>query len=220
MLITSPSFEQTHHWLSRLHWELSKQKLPRANCRKCGASRINSFLFMFSRCEAALNSRPARFREKTKLNLPTAERCLDAWKNVHTRLPYSNRRQSKRWICARALLNASLLHWKEPWKGAMSEHWRTRVRSASRYQQFPPTCCRFALKTSPTSSRSDLRSKNVQHFCWFSAASRKAPHNNVWPGAVSQMTIYLPSSSGHPINNFHKQPSEANMKVPCKHFRN
>lgn len=138
MLITSPRFEQTHHWLSRLHWELSKQKLPRANWRKCGASRINSFLFMFSRCEAALNSRPARFREKTKLNLPTAERCLDAWKNVHTRLPYSNRRQSKRWICARALLNASLLDWKEPWKGAMSEHWRTRVRSVSRYQQFPP----------------------------------------------------------------------------------
>lgn len=141
MLITSPWFEQTHHRLSRLHWELSelsKQKLPRANWRKCGTSRINSFLFMFSRCEAALNSRPARFREKTKLNLPTAERCLDAWKNVHTRLPYSNRRQSKRWICARALLNASLLDWKEPWKGAMSEHWRTRVRSALRYQQFPP----------------------------------------------------------------------------------
>lgn len=221
MLITSPWLEQTHHWLSRDYIE----NYPNKNSRERTEGNVEfqeSILSSLCFRGAKRHSIHVRRDLEKKLNWicrpPSDASMLGRMCTLgfHTATDVNRNAGS-------AHVRCSMLHCST---GRNLE--KVRWASIGGLDEFealcdinnPPTCWRFTRRTSPTSSRSDLRSKNVQHFCWFSAAPRKAPHNNVWPGAVSQMTIYLPSSSGHPINNFHKQPSEANMKVPCKHFRN
>lgn len=70
-------------------------------------------------CCATFNSRLARFRGKTKLNLLFA---FDAsiLGRLFTEFPHSNRRQTKRWLCAKSLLTDIMFHWNEPWKCALN----------------------------------------------------------------------------------------------------
>lgn len=99
--------------------------------KNCVVLRINFLFnaFFTSRCETVLNSRLARFREKTKLSQQSVNeasvRKIFYWK----KLPINNRRQSKRWKCAcvvqcfDASLEWTLKMWFKCWIGLERCRW-------------------------------------------------------------------------------------------------